>query len=300
MTSYTSQNIIEKIDDFKSNRGTNLSQKTITEYKKKFTRLNDIEPEIIQKLVDAKSDKKIVNGIINKIKKSFKNVKDYFSVLSKVINNYNDLSDNISDYVKNRIKQVIKEEFVRNLEEVDEKVQFDQVKIQWNDYINFADKTSRDKTVPLKNRIMFSLYKELPLRDDFGNVLLVNEDILDDSINYYNKNTKVLHLNKYKTIEKFGPKKYKIPTYIADMINQQVGARYMIGNTPFKAYAGGNLSSPFKYAMKKYYGESISINDIRHSVITYYNETKTIKKQRQLADIMLHSYQTQSEIYKRK
>ena len=295
MSSYSYQTILEAIGNFKSNRDTDLSTKTILEYKKKFTRINEIEPEIINKLIEAQSDKKIVNSIINKIKGSFKNSKDYFSVISKIINS---LNLEISPYIKSRISQVIKEQVVKNVEEVDEKVQFEPVKIQWLDYVRFVEKISKDEKVPLKVRIMFSLYKEYTLRDDFGNVLIVSSDPDDNNINYYDKTTRVLHLNRYKTLEKFGKKKYKIPTYIADMIDQS-NSKYIIGVTPTKTYAGGNLSSPFKAAMNKYYGSIISINDLRHSIITFYNDTKSIKKQKQLAEIMLHSYHTQSDVYKR-
>ena len=309
MSSYTYQTIFEAIGNFKSNRDTDLSAKTISEYKKKFTRINEIEPEIINKLIEAQSDKKIVNSIINKVKGSFKNSKDYFSVISKIINSVEGLKLQISPYIKSRVNQVVKEEVVKNVEDVDERVQFEPVKIQWLDYVRFVDKISKDETVPLKVRIMFSLYKEYTLRDDFGNVLIVSSDPTrqaslsreddDNNINYYNKSTRVLHLNRYKTIEKFGRKKYKIPTYIADMIDES-NSKYIIGVSPTKTYAGGNLSTPFKAAMKKYYGSIISINDLRHSIISFYNDTKSIKKQKQLAEIMLHSYHTQSDVYKRR
>ena len=299
MSSYTYQTILEAIGNFKSNRDTDLSTKTISEYKKKFTRINEIVPEIINKLIEAQSDKKIVNSIINKVKGSFKNSKDYFSVISKIINSVEGLKLQISPYIKSRVNQVVKEEVVKNVEDVDERVQFEPVKIQWLDYVRFVDKISKDETVPLKVRIMFSLYKEYTLRDDFGNVLIVSSDPDDNNINYYDKSTRVLHLNRYKTLEKFGRKKYKIPTYIADMIDES-NSKYIIGVSPTKTYAGGNLSTPFKAAMKKYYGSIISINDLRHSIITFYNDTKSIKKQKQLAEIMLHSYHTQSDVYKRR
>lgn len=299
--SYKFETIYNSIDNFKSNNGSELSPKTIVEYKKKFSRLNDLQPEVIQALIEVNQDKKRLKVIVDKIKSTFKNSKDYFSVLSKVIKNYPGLDTKISDYVKNRINQIIKEEVVKNIEKVDLKVQFEDVKINWSEYVSFVNRIIKKDDVPLNIRIMFSLYKEYPLRDDFGDVIIVDDDdASDDNVNFYNRKTKILHLNKYKTVSTFGPKLYKIPDYISDMVNQQNSPKYLVGKTLTKPYSQGKLSTPFKYQMKKYFGKSISINDLRHSVITYYNDTKTIKKQKQLASIMLHSYATQYEIYNRK
>tara|TARA_R110000796_G_scaffold66976_2_gene153925 strand:+ start:496 stop:1404 length:909 start_codon:yes stop_codon:yes gene_type:complete len=298
---YTQENIITKIKDFKSRTGKPLTSITINNYVNKYKRLNEIEDNIIFKLItaDEQKDKDTVNEIIKKIKDSFKNSKDYFSVLSKILNELN-VNQLISTYLINRISQVMKEQVVKNEEEVDSKVTFEQVKLKWQDYTKFVDDIIEDDKVPNKIKIMFSLYKVYPLRDDYGNVKLTIKD-LDNKQNFYNVKTQMFHLNDYKTFSKFGNRKYLIPDYIAKLIKTEYdsGAHYLVGKNNTQKFALGSLSSTVKNRSGKYYGEKFTINDIRHSVVTFY-EDKSVKKKKQLADNMLHSYATQYETYKRK
>lgn len=300
MSNYSEDKIIEMIKNFKSNKDTELRPITILNYLNKYKRLNEIEPDIINKLISAGNDKKIVNAIIKKIKSNFKNSKDYFSILSKIIKSLKNVDEDISNYIINRIFQIFKEEHKKNEEETDDKVDFEQVKLKWKDYLNFVDRIMNDNKIPNKFKILFSMYKIFPLRDDYGNVLLTDKD-LDNKTNFYNVKTKIFHLNDYKTISKFGSKKYQVPDYISKLILEEYenGNKYLVGKTKDTKYALGSLSSTIKDRSKSYFGEKFTINDIRHSIIAFYDD-KSVKKKKQLADIMLHSYSSQYEIYKRK
>ena len=300
MSNYSEDKIIEMIKNFKSNKDTELRPITILNYLNKYKRLNEIEPDIINKLISAGNDKKIVNAIIKKIKSNFKNSKDYFSILSKIIKSLKNVDEDISNYIINRIFQIFKEEHKKNEEETDDKVDFEQVKLKWKDYLNFVDRIMKNDKIPKKFKILFSLYKIFPLRDDYGNVLLTDKD-LDNKTNFYNVKTKIFHLNDYKTISKFGSKKYQVPDYISKLILEEYenGNKYLVGKTKDTKYALGSLSSTIKDRSKSYFGEKFTINDIRHSIIAFYDD-KSVKKKKQLADTMLHSYSSQYEIYKRK
>tara|TARA_R110000796_G_scaffold131_3_gene618 strand:+ start:53 stop:958 length:906 start_codon:yes stop_codon:yes gene_type:complete len=300
MSNYSEDKIIEMIKNFKSNKDTELRPITILNYLNKYKRLNEIEPDIINKLISAGNDKKIVNAIIKKIKSNFKNSKDYFSILSKIIKSLKNVDEDISNYIINRIFQIFKEEHKKNEEETDDKVDFEQVKLKWKDYLNFVDRIMNDNKIPNKFKILFSMYKIFPLRDDYGNVLLTDKD-LDNKTNFYNVKTKIFHLNDYKTISKFGSKKYQVPDYISKLILEEYenGNKYLVGKTKDTKYALGSLSSTIKDRSKSYFGEKFTINDIRHSIIAFYDD-KSVKKKKQLADTMLHSYSSQYEIYKRK
>lgn len=298
---YSEAKIIKAIEGFKTKTRKPLRPISIQNYLNKFIRLNQIEPDIINKLIKAgnSNDKDTVNKIIKKVKSSFKNSKDYFSVISKILNELN-VNQVIKPYLLNRISQVMKEQVVKNREEVDEKVTFEDAKLKWSDYTQFVDRLMKNDTVPNKIKIMFALYKVYPLRDDYGNVKLTIKD-LDDKQNFYNVKTKVFHLNDYKTVSMFGPRRYEVPDYIAKLIKEEYdkGAHYLVGKKNTQKYALGSLSSTLKNLSKKYYGEKFTINDIRHSIITSY-EDKSVKKKRQLANIMLHTYAAQYETYRRK
>ena len=56
----------------------------------------------------------------------------------------------------------------------------------------------------------------------------------------------------------------------------------------------------FQKIMNIYYKEhQISINDIRRATTTYFNESKSVKAQKRMADIMNHSFQTARKSYNR-
>jgi len=126
---------------------------------------------------------------------------------------------------------------------------------------------------------------------------------LDNDINFYNVKTKQFHLNKYKgtAMDKHGKKVYRIPQYIADMITKEYNddSKYLIGKTKTETYPQGSLVKFIFQASKKYYGTRFGINDMRQSIISFYHENKDIKKRKQLAEIMLNSYQEQLKSYKR-
>ncbi len=176
------------------------------------------------------------------------------------------------------------------------------MRIDWNDFRKKTKELTDDPDVPLKIKILFNLYKNFPLRDDYGNVLLTNKD-LDDDVNFYNVKTKQFHLNKYKgtAMDKHGKKVYRIPQYIADMISKEYNddSKYLIGRSKTETYPQGSLVKFIRQASKKYYGSMFGINDIRRSIITFYHENKDIKKRKQLAEIMLNSYEEQLKSYKR-
>jgi hypothetical protein len=185
----------------------------------------------------------------------------------------------------------------------DEKVSFDELKIEWTEYLNKVKELTDNANVPLKIKILFNLYKTYQLRDDYGNVLLTDKDLGND-VNFYNVKTREFHLNNYKGTAKakYGNKIYKIPQYIADMIMKRYddGNKYLIGKNKNETYNGnGHLTSLIKDATNKYFGKQFSINDIRRSVVSYYHENKDIKKRKQLADIMLHSYAEAVKSYNR-
>ena len=306
----TEDNVMKVINNMTNKEDKPLSDKSKDIYKRRVKNLNLIQ--ILKDLIKNKNNKDEVNKILKEIesqktktlKKDFskhRSLED-FVLLNQMINNIPNMYENLNDYVIDRINKFIQELIKLRTEAKDDKTSYDELRIDWNDYKNKTKELTDDPDVPLKIKILFNLYKNFPLRDDYGNVLLTDKD-LDDDVNFYNVKTKQFHLNKYKgtAMAKHGKKVYRIPQYIADMINKEYnnGNKYLIGRSKTDTYPQGSLVKFIRQASKKYYGNMFGINDIRRSIITFYHENKDIKKRKQLAEIMLNSYEEQLKSYKR-
>jgi len=304
-------NVMKVIDGLTNKEDEPLSVKSKDIYKRRIKNLNLIK--VLQDLIKYKNNKNKVNQILKDIElqKSKKLKKEYskfrsledFIFLNQMINNIPNMYENLNEYILNRINQYIQEMVKLRTINKDEKTSFDELKIEWPEYLKKVKELTEDTKVPLKIKILFNLYKTYQLRDDYGNVLLTDKDLGND-VNFYNVNTREFHLNNYKGTAKakYGSRIYKIPQYIADMIKKvyDEGNKYLIGKNKNETYNGnGHLTSLIKDATNKYFDKQFSINDIRRSVVSYYHENKDIKKRKQLAQIMLNSYNEQLRSYNR-
>jgi len=306
----TEENIIKVIDSMTNKEDKPLSDKSKDIYKRRAKNLNLIK--VLQELIKNKNNKDEVNKILKdiemqktkKLKKEyskFRSLED-FIFLNQMINNIDNVYENLNEYVLNRINQYIQELIKLRTEAKDNKTSFDDLKIEWTEYLKKVKELTDNPKTPLKIKILFNLYKTFPLRDDYGNVLLTDKD-LDDDVNFYNVKTREFHLNNYKGTakSKYGNKVYKVPEYIHKMIMEEydAGNKYLIGKNKNDKHSKGHLVTVVKDASKKYFGNQFTINDIRRSVVSYYHENKDIKKRKQLADIMLHSYEEAQRSYNR-
>lgn len=306
----TEENIIKVINSMTNKEDKPLSDKSKDIYKRRAKNLNLIK--VLQDLIKYKNNKIEVNKILKDIEmqksktlrkeySKFRSLED-FVFLNQMINNIPNMYENINEYVLNRINQYIQELIKLRNDAKDEKTSYDELKIEWAEYLKKVKELTEDPKVPLKIKILFNLYKTYPLRDDYGAVVLTDKD-LDDNINFYNVKTKEFHLNNYKGTAKakYGKRIYKVPEYIHKMIMEEYDNdnKFLIGKTKETKYSGGHLVSLVKDATKKYFGNQFTINDIRRSVVSYYHENKDIKKRKQLADIMLHSYSEAQRSYNR-
>jgi len=303
-------NVMKIIDNMTNKEDKKLSDKTKAIYKRKIKNLDLIK--VLEDLIKNKNNKNKVNQILKDIElqktktlkkeySKFRSLED-FIFLNQMINNIPNMYENLNEYVLNRINQYIQELIKLRSINKDEKTSYDELKIEWSEYLTRTKELTEDPKVPIKIKILFNLYKIYQLRDDFGSVELTDKD-LDDNINFYNINTKQYHLNRYKgtAMAKYGKRIYKIPQYIADMIMEEYDNdnKYLIGKTKETKYSGGHLASFVKDASKKYFGKQFTINDIRRSIVSYYFQNKSIPKRKQLAEIMLNSYNEQLRSYNR-
>jgi len=292
--------ILEAINNFKNRNGDDLTEISKKNYISKIKAVYEVVPNFFQLLIDNPNNNSVINTTFKLLDDKWKNPKDYYSAISKVINNYEGLKSKISDYILGRIQQKLKESVKENIKETDMKVDTAELKITWKEFTNKVNEIEKNEKVPLQDKVLFNLYKLLTLRDDFGNIHLTTED-LDNETNFYNINTKTLHLNEYKTLKTFGKKEYTIPNRIADMIKElyDKGNKYLYqkrNGTPFPKGLSDLIS---KTLSLKYFNKKFSINDIRKARITFI-QNKPQEKQREVANIMLHSLSTAKEVYNRK
>lgn len=126
-----------------------------------------------------------------------------------------------------------------------------------------------------QKHLLISLYTYIPsIRDDFGNVQLIFDDIEPPDTNgnyYYPRNGRFI-LNKYKTIGKYGVLDIMFPKQLCDIIAESLNKnprKYLITIDNNKSQdtlygkGSGKLSNLISTSI------NISINDLRHSLETY-------------------------------
>jgi len=303
--------ILNAIDNIKNRKtGEPITDTTKTNYKNMYNSLKKIDNNFFTKLLELQSNKKEFNKMLKKVadqvwieqpqkKINRARSKGYFLFISQIISLIPELKEKLTDYGNTRIRDYVKETFKEQQELQDDKVDFENLKIKWSDYIKKVKEITDDDNVDLNDKILFNLYRFIPIRDNFGKVLLTDKN-LDDDINFYNVKTKIFHLNNYKTKSNYGSKQFKVPDFIAEMIKTRYddGFKYMISKDKETLYGNGVLKQYIQRATKKLFGFSFGVNDIRKSIINSY-ENKSIKSKRELADRMLNSYNTQQGIYVR-
>lgn len=323
----TEKVIIDIINSFNKKDGEKLNAKSYEVYEAKAKRMKIWDN--IQKLIDNKNNNVMINRIIDNIKK-----RDYMTARKKEtkasynadfvfynqIINYNPIKSQLNEYVFNRFNQIIKEtEKIKN-EETTDKVLFDKLKITYTQFRDLVDNITNKKIIIKKDGnddvsinltptedeiVLLNLYKNLPIRDNFGEVVLTNENMEDESVNYYNIKDATFHLNNYKksSMSVFGKRVYRIPKYLNDIITDRYnrGYRVLFGKDKTTYYKDAKLSKKFSEIFKKYFNAdvNIGINDIRRAYVSYYNENKSVKSQKEMANRMLHSFDTARGIYNR-
>ena len=307
--------IIQVIENFK-NRKTDrpLSNETIKNYITYFFQLSDNEDEnIINYLIKHQDNNNNINkkfkwikeqGWIKNAQKKLNKARslNYFIFLNQLLNNIENIKQYLSENIFIKLQKFIKEMTKENTKMLDDYTSFNELKIEWLDFLRKVDKMTKDINTPIIDKILFNLYKSVPLRDDFGNVEIVEKDYEDIIMkNFYNINTETLHIRDYKTSSKYGNKKYIMFKNLANLIKEsyEMGHEYLIVNVHGQRFHENKLSKYIINISPKYFNKSIGIDDIRHSVITYFNEKKSLSERRKLASIMLHSLNTATFRYNR-
>jgi len=211
----------------------------------------------------------------------------------------------IETHVKARKKESSVEESIRKAAEP--------VK-NWGEFKKAIEKFSNEKPTD-EMGILLSLYLEYPARDDYGDVKLVKSKPEatklmkeEPSVNYYNVSNGKLSLGHFKTVGDFGRVEFKLSDPLKRRIKSMIHERRIhmekagvpVQNKLFILGKGNKLSDIMRGVTFALTGMSMSINEMRHSRITYaYNVEKLSKLDRiALAGKMLHSEATQALVYR--
>ena len=314
MNYYSDLYLISLIENLRNKKtGEKLSKNTYIKYVSMFYNLGALEElNIVNYLIQHQNNKVLINNKFNFIKSQLWLVNNrneihegnsfaYFIFLNQLLNLIPNIRSIIHESIFDKIHKHTRETNVKKVEFQDEKVSFGDLKINWMDFIKTVNKLTNDPNVPIRDKILFNLYRVITLRDDFGNIKFTEYDDDTYTKNYFNIQTQVLHIRDYKTKRKFGNQQFVLPEYLNKLIMSEYlnGKKYLITNNFNDKYAEGKLSRYIRFASPLYFGKSINIDDIRHSVITYYNQNKSLSQRRKLSKLMLHSLETANTIYNR-
>ena len=309
------------INSFKSKTGDKLNEKSYDVYIKKAKRMEI--SKTIQNIIDNQDDKDEINKLIDiikqrkyiKIKRKEETKASAYSdvVFISQLMNYPIIKKQLNQYVQNRFNKLSNELKNIKLDIDQEKTLFEKLPITYQQYQDLVKKINESDTIKINDvkytptidhKILLNLYAVYPLRDDWGQIRLVDKDMDNENENYINIENSIFHLNQYKSssMRIFGKKQYRIPQHIMNLIKTKYdnGWRVLFGRTKTEFYKDTRLSKKFQKIMNIYYKEhQISINDVRRATTTYFNENKSVKAQKRMADIMNHSFQTARKSYNR-
>jgi hypothetical protein len=176
-------------------------------------------------------------------------------------------------------------------------VKWEEVLIRRNELLkeHEADPENIEK---LQNYLILSLYSYIPpIRNDYGGVVIWN-DSSDSDKNYLDMKKKIILLQSYKTVKKYGVKILTIPDVVIDIIlklQKLRKSKFLLTNIN-----GGMLGSNLiTNRLNKIFGKKVSTSILRKSFISYtigYDEDKQ-KLRIKLAEQMLHSPGVAEGIY---
>lgn len=167
-----------------------------------------------------------------------------------------------------------------------------------NPSIPFADYIKKVEDAFGKDSKMYviaKLYEELPMRDDFG-LIVVNQPPTDKTQNYIN--VKPLHMriyiNQYKTKDKYDEVERSLSYKLSKIIRQYIARE----SVPLGKYLFGTEKlSQYVRTENKKIGVNGGISEFRHMAVTD-NKDATPKAKAELAQKMKHSVATQVKYVK--
>ena len=162
----------------------------------------------------------------------------------------------------------------------------------------------------LTNYLITALYILLPpVRLDYSPMSIVDkEDDVNDKSNFLvvkSRNKKHFIINEYKSSKTYGSQKINIPSELNSIINLYLkfhkDKSSFLMNTRGKELSANGLSKLLTSSFGRYSDKTITLNLLRHVYISENVKIKDadeLKKENELAKIMMHSKSTQNSYVK--
>lgn len=298
--------LLNEIIQFKEATGENISFRTIgINFSRIKTIFHLINTDINTLMCDFNWIKNNHKNIINKINSKYKNAntqKAYIASFCSIIKHYENLKNEYDLFYKS-----LKDQSQKILDKTKENVatpkQIERNIFDWNKI-----KTASDgKKLKLDNLVLFQFVTLQPPRRllDYQYLTLANEqsDTTNSKLNYLvvNKDNypiKVIY-NFYKTRDIYGTQTFLLQKTLAKTLQKYIKESKIEINQPLFPNRKGEYNKDFSKKIPRIFnsllGKPISINDLRHSYISWYlnKKKRTVKQREILAKLMGHSVDQQ-------
>lgn len=231
---------------------------------------------------------------------SINSKKSFIQTILKLITLYDglELSKAAIDHYKNEFEKLKLSSNFETEKKLEEEV------MNFNDYLKLIKKEYGEDS---KEYLIINFYKISGFRDDISFFIVSSPPkIINEDINYLvvpTTKSKNLHiiLNQYKTVKKYGPKLININKDDSKLIRNYINNNDIENNS----YLFNSKSqSSFIIKMNKKIGLNISINKLRHMIVsTTLNDNEKVQdveERLKLAGKMNHSTATSTKTYKNK
>lgn len=226
---------------------------------------------------------------------------NYFNALSSVLKEIKGYEIIADKYVN--IMTILKKEMT---EEGDENKLSEREELNYVKWENIKDIYT--KTKDIDDKIILALYTIIPPRrgTDYRLMKVITSEELptDDNFNYLHIKTKSNYqfiFNVYKTSPIYGLQSFKVPPILRGIINDFIKSHkikngdLLFSTQDWREMSQGNFSAMIKHIFYKYTKKNITINLLRHSIISdLYKSNPSNAKKKTLAIKMGNSVEKQS------
>ncbi len=200
----------------------------------------------------------------------------------------------------NNINKKLKEEVLENKLIRTQKENY----VDWTEIVRVYEKVKQDYKRTKnqhKNYVLLSCYILLAPRrlKDYAEMYVVSdENNIDENNNYYVKNNGYFIFNNYKTKKVYKQQKIELTSEHKKILDEYITSNNIHGSL----FSGTEhmIQSKLVRLFMKYLKKQISVNILRHSYISWLNDTGKLNvvTRKKIAYIMAHTIEMQDEYYK--
>jgi len=260
----------------------------------------------LERLIKMEIDYKDTNNLIERLKKKRINKSNMRLYLSAIlwyykINNINrQYFENIRVEISNINKEIMDQYGLNKLNDKEKEIY-----LEWGEIVNMYNKLYVNRTKSLtqfKKCITIGLYVKFPPRriKDYNRMIAIQtEDNVNNNKNYYIISSGMFIFNNYKTKKKYGSQRFPVPIELRNLLDEYI-EKYKLHDKEIINLSENDLSEKIKRIIKGNTGKGATVNTLRHSYISYMNNTGQINStnnKKNLASMMGHSHIVQQDVY---